>query len=226
MGKGKPAADISGQRFDRLIVVSRVGTASGQATWNCACDCGAEVVTTGRNLRSGHTRSCGCLSREMSAERAKAAFTKHGHFTGRKSSQVHNSYQAMIARCTDPNHPAFARYGGRGITICKRWREGFDNFLADMGEPAAGNSIDRIDNDGPYSPENCRWATDEDQNNNASRNRIITHDGMTLTLAQWSDRTGIPYVTLRWRLNAGWDVAKAFATPIRPKATRKPFASA
>jgi hypothetical protein len=132
----------------------------------------------------------------------------------------------MIARCTNKDHPAYDRYGGRGIAVCDRWLNSFEAFLSDMGEPPIGHSIDRIDNDGDYEPGNCRWATDIEQNNNASKNRVVSWNGAPMTLAQLSKATGVSYVTLRWRLDAGWSVAAAVETPVRKKATRRPVASA
>jgi len=116
-----------------------------------------------------------------------------------------------------PTNPGFNNWGGRGITVCDRWLNSFENFLADMGMKPEGNriSIGRIDNDGPYSPENCRWETQEQQQNNTRTNHYITHDGVTLTVTQWARKLGIHPNTLSNRLSCGWSTTKAITTPVQ-----------
>jgi hypothetical protein len=164
--------DLTGQVFGRLTVVSLSGKrgSGGNRFWLCHCQCGNETLVTGSDLRrtTGNTRSCGCLQRERSA----AANTIHGHSGRGSSSPTYYSWQRMKARCYNPNEPNFSNYGGRGITVCDRWRfgedgrSGFECFLADMGEKPPGIVLDRIDNDGNYSPANARWATHEQSANN------------------------------------------------------------
>jgi hypothetical protein len=113
----------------------------------------------------------------------------------------------MIARCTNPNHRSYREYGGAGITVCEQWRT-FANFLSDMGEKPDGRSLDRIDNDGNYSPDNCRWATVHEQARNKSNNTFLTHNGMTMTIAGWAETLGIPQSTISWRLNRGHPIAR------------------
>lgn len=122
----------------------------------------------------------------------------------------------MIARCTNPSHPAFSNYGARGVTVCERWKL-FKNFRHDMG-PAfkLGFSIDRINNDGSYEPSNCRWADRETQNNNTRRNRFIEFNGETMTVGQWSRRIGIKHRTLYIRINRGWPIHEAIGCPVGP----------
>jgi hypothetical protein len=121
----------------------------------------------------------------------------------------------MIRRCTNPDSTGYARYGGRGITVCDRWRESFANFLADMGpKPTPRHTIDRINNDGNYEPGNCRWATGKEQCRNTRRNRYIEHDGRRMTQVEWCEETGMIKATLCCRLKSGWSVAAALTTPV------------
>lgn len=161
--------DMTGMRVGRLLVQERAGTsADGKATWRCACDCGGQIVTVGKQLRDGTTSSCGCLRRDISA----AALRVHGHGSSRKGrSRTFISWAAMVQRCTDPGATSYPRYGGRGITVCDRWLASFPAFLEDMGERPEATSLDRIDPDGNYTPQNCRWADAKVQANNTRRMR-------------------------------------------------------
>lgn len=149
-----------GDRFGRLTIVERAGSsASGEIRWTLQCDCGGTKTTGASYLRRGITRSCGCFQREGVAER----FRKHGG----KGTVEHNAWAAIIQRCTNPKHPAWCNYGGRGITICAEWRHDFAAFLAHVGlRPSDQHSIDRIDNNRGYEPGNVRWATRSVQQSN------------------------------------------------------------
>ena len=159
--------DLTGHRFGRLSVLARgTDTAKGKVRWLCACECGRRTETLRSNLLSGHTRSCGCVSEELSSARGREQLTKHGHAPANGSSREYVSWERAKSRCFNPNSHAYASYGGRGIGMSEEWRRSFDAFLRDMGSRPAGTTLDRIDNDRGYEPGNCRWATPTQQANN------------------------------------------------------------
>lgn len=172
--------DITNQRFGRLVALYFAGrNHSGNARWMCMCDCGTEKICTVSNLRNGGVRSCGCLRVEVRREymlkhrhlfRRPTPHRKHGARVGGAQTPEYYSWSAMLSRCTNPNRGEWKYYGGRGVQVCDRWRgkEGFSNFLADMGlRPSADHSLDRFPNNaGNYEPGNCRWATQTEQNRN------------------------------------------------------------
>lgn len=198
----KEIKNLTGQRFGRLVVVSLAErNRHNQPQWLCQCDCGERVVVRGCSLTSKNTRSCGCL--------AKDTATTHGM----TKTVTYHSWSSMIARCTNPADPEWQRYGGRGIKVCARWLN-FENFLEDMGQRPDGTSLDRIDPNGDYYSQNCRWATPNQQANNRRSNRLLTFGGVTKTVTQWATELGINSTTLSYRIQAGWPVEQALTQPV------------
>lgn len=185
-----------GDRFGRLTVLSRSENRNGRVYWNCQCDCGTRLAIRGLDLPYGDTRSCGCLQRELSADRKRV----HGHSTHRGMSSTYRSWTNMKVRCLNPNYKHYKHYGGRGISVCDRWLNSFKNFLQDMGERPSGLTLERINNNGNYEPGNCKWATIDEQNNNSRNNHKVEFYGAWRTIAQLSRLTGIKYETLQSRL--------------------------
>lgn len=207
-------ADISGQRFGRLLVVEPAGAAryrTGMAVYfRCRCDCGAEILAQRSNLRRA-TRSCGC-DRETISRRGSTPLTH----------PLYKTWAWMIERCHSPASPSYKDYGARGLTVCDRWRKGddaaggLDYFLADMGpRPSKNHSIERRDNGVGYTPSNCFWATRTAQGRNKRNNVLISHNGQTMPVSAWSEQTGIPYFTLMRRVRLGWTAERAVTEPIR-----------
>lgn len=150
--------NLTKKRFGRLIVVAQASNKGRHVQWSCLCDCGNESTTSAYCLRSGQTQSCGCLQKE----RVKEATTKHGMTTSRE----YCSWQSMKSRCYYPENKSYKHYGGCGVEVCTRWRDSFQDFYDDMGNRPNGTTLDRINTHGNYEPDNCKWSTSKEQNNN------------------------------------------------------------
>lgn len=199
--------DLTGRKFTRLLVVKQETTKKGRAMWSCKCECGNTVIVAGHDLLKGHTKSCGCLQRE----RASECSIKHGQ----SHTRMYKIWSNMIQRCTNPKNSRKHRYMNRGITVCQEWvgDYGVENFIkwAMQNGYADNLTIDRIDNNKGYSPDNCRWVTNKTQCNNTCRSRFITYKGKTQTLKQWAEELGINYVTLYYRIvKYNMPIEKAF----------------
>lgn len=201
--------NITGQQFGMLTAQEYIG----RSKWRCLCACGRETIAGSGHLKSGHTKSCGCWKLQRISETHKT----HG---GTKT-RLYNTWQKMRERCNKPTDKNFNRYGGRGIKVCEEWEQSFERFQewAQTNGYADDLTIDRIDNDKGYNPENCRWATEKQQSNNRRSNRLITFNGQTKTLAEWSDILGMKPRTITRRLDKwGWNVKDALT--IKPQPTR------
>lgn len=198
--------DLSGQKFGKLTAISRAKSKGKRTMWNCVCECGNKKVIEAYSLKSGNTQSCGCI------EKLKPNAQKHGmHGT-----RLYNIWSGMKSRCYCKTSSRYKYYGERGIKVCDEWLHDFQAFY----DWAMANgyddtlTIDRIDVNGNYEPDNCRWSTEQEQCNNRTTNRMIGYKGETYTLSQLSELCGVPYFTLRSRLDSGWSVEKALSTPI------------
>ena len=203
---GPKTQDLTGKRFGKFLVIGlnhiKRLPKSHVAMWLCKCDCGNTKILKGQHVR--RMKSCGCT-------RGEGNIT-HGHSMNGIQSPEYRCWSSMIKRCTNHKTKEYPRYGGRGITVCERWRT-FDNFIADMGKKPIGKmAIDRIDNNGNYEPGNCRWATYSEQMRNTRKTHLITFRGQTLCLRDWAKVVGINEMTLLYRLR-NWSLDNAMTTP-------------
>lgn len=211
MGKWR---EVVGQKFNRLLVVDNSGVRRGVAFVKCLCDCGKMIETRKGAVTSGQAKSCGCLQKERFREAVKNIRLTHG----KTRSKEYRIWSSMLQRCCNSNDKSYHNYGGRGITVCERWMN-FKNFFIDMGEkPTPKHSIDRIDNNKGYHPDNCRWATTEQQANNKRDSVRIRFDGKDLTISEWSRLIGISPSGLWYRLyEKKWPVHKALTMPTKAR---------
>ena len=208
--------DLTGKRFGRLVVIERVEShiqPNGQrkTQWLCQCDCGEKIIIKASDLKSGHTRSCGCLRIEK--------ITKHGLF----GTRIYIIWHNIKHRCYNPKDSNYKNYGSRGITMCKEWLNDFHSFYNwamtngyDENAKRGECTIDRIDVNGNYCPENCKWSNAKTQANNTTKTINLTYKGLTHTLSEWSDIVNISRPTLWARLKVHkWSIEKALTTPIK-----------
>jgi hypothetical protein len=199
--------DLTGQDFNRWHV-RKLGPRRGKHTlWECECRCGTVRDVLADSLTSGKSISCGCHKAEVTAARN----FRHGL----RRRPEWNVWQRMIQRCHNSANKSFRLYGGRGVYVCDRWRHDFAAFYADMGpRPSPRHEIDRVRNDGPYEPGNCRWVTHRVNCRNRRNQRLLAHAGETLCLSEWAERIGISPAALLSRIDRqGWSVERALSTP-------------
>lgn len=199
--------DLSGMKFGRWTVIQDAGYCkNNKSVFKCVCDCGNESDVIGGNLTSGISKSCGCWKSEIT----RKLRTTHD----RCKHPLYSRYRLMISRCENPDDAEYKNYGARGIAVCKEWRESFERYANDIGNPPTPkHSVDRIDNDRGYSLDNCRWATKKEQAINRRVSRFIEFDGKTMCLADWSRSLGMKKNSIRARLKKGWSIEKALTTP-------------
>lgn len=214
--------DLTGKKFGRLIVTSKADghiSPNGQrrTMWNCKCNCGNEVTVWAYSLKSGGTKSCGCLKRELSGERILKRCVTHGGTNER----LYGIWHDMHDRCKNKKSKAYKHYGLRGIRVCQEWEDyaKFRDWAIGNGyDPNAKRgetTLDRIDVNGDYCPENCRWVGFITQNNNKRDNRLLTYNGKTQTMTQWAREIGMKDTTLDERLRRGWTVEDALTKPVQ-----------
>lgn len=197
---GVPGVNLQGNRFGNLVVAEKVKIGCGQYKWKCVCDCGKEHLVNTYHLQHGDIKSCGCMHH------------KYGH--GQTNTRLYHIWCTMKARCNRPTAQKYNRYGGRGIKLCDEWQtfENFHEWAINNGY-AENLSIDRIDNDKGYYPENCRWATNIEQANNTSKTRRVNAFGETHTIREWSAITGVDFKLISRRLAKGWEPEPALTVP-------------
>ena len=211
MPKAIPIEEEIGKRYGRLTVISfncYLKKPHGvEKRFNCICECGGKTVSTMHNLRQGIAKSCGC-------ERTKKLLARQVTH-GKTHTKEYRIWQGIMRRCTDATFPAWPRYGGRGITVCDRWRSSFQTFLDDMGcKPDGDYSVERIDNDKGYSPENCKWADRAEQSRNKCTNRWIEVEGKRLVMTDWAKASGASIGRIRDRIDKlGWSEVDAVSKP-------------
>lgn len=198
---------LVGMRFGRLTVLAH---ATRKARWLCRCDCGQTCTPNTGGLQTGHARSCGCLQRETVSR------GKHALRHGQTETKEYRAWCHMKERCLNPRQKSFANYGGRGITVCDRWLTSFEHFFADVGlAPSPRHTVERLDVNGHYEPHNVEWATQLTQQRNRRSNRILTHNGLSLPVSAWAERTGIHMNTLGKRIRDGWPTDRALTEPVQ-----------
>ena len=208
--------DLTGKQFGKLTDIRLAGkTSRGVLKWECLCSCGKRTTVCGSSLKNGDTKSCGCYNREVSTKRIVDLQKAKGS-DGRSKTRLYRVWIGMRNRCNNPKNYSYANYGGRGIRVCSEWEKSYDTFYswAILNGYHEGLSIDRRDNDGDYSPENCQWVTWKEQHRNQRVSRKVAFCGKSQTLIEWSEETGISHGVLSARLRAGWSIEQALTEPV------------
>ena len=205
--------DMTGKKYGRLTAIKLDHKDKrNECYWLCKCDCGNTTIVSGYKLRTGHTRSCGCYREEKRGDRHRSH--------GMTDTKLYTIWRNMKARCHNPKNDMYHRYGARGIKVCDEWRNSFNTFMewANKAGYSEGLSIERVDIDKGYNPENCRWITKKEQYLNRSDSHLVTAFGKTQTIKEWADESGIAFDTIERRLNAyGWDAERAVSQKPRRK---------
>lgn len=207
MRYGNGFKDLTDKQFNHWTVIRIIGKRNGAVFWLCRCVCGHEREISSGPLRQGKPLSCGCKRGTH-----RLTVKRNGKY---RLPPLYAIWAQMIQRCHNPKNAAAKNYLERGIIVCDRWRYSFENFYADMGERTSPkHSLERINNDGNYEPENCKWATKIEQTNNTRQNRILEYRGVKYNTTQLATFTGVPYKRLEYRLRCGWSVEKAVNEPV------------
>lgn len=206
-----PKYDLIGHKINRLTIQQVFRGDAVNKGYQCValCDCGTVKQIRVCEVLANRIKSCGCIRTE-----------KHGRPSANRThnksgSRIYKMWHSMNGRCHSQESQAYKYYGDRGIEVCQQWRSpnGFAQFLADMGDPGPGKSIDRINNDGNYEPGNVRWVTQKEQTRNTRRNRLITFEDQTMCIADWSVKTGLSPQCITHRIDVGWPVEQALSLP-------------
>ena len=214
-GAMSTSENLAGRRFGRLEALSKSGkNARNYALWLCRCDCGQQTIAASAELKKGRTRSCGCLRREVAADK----FKSHGM----SDTPAFKSWRSAKDRCSNKAHHAYGKYGGAGITMCPEWISSFEAFYSCMGARPSNTTLDRIDNSKGYEPGNCRWASKKEQSTNSKWPRLISHSGITLNISEWEMLKGFKAGLIQRRILSGWPTARAIETlprKLKPKSS-------
>lgn len=210
--------NLSGNKFDRLEVLERAreNAPGNEIQWICRCSCGSTITVRRGDLIKGKVKSCGCLKRESSRENGKKCITH-----GMTRTRLYKEWAGMKQRCYNVNSPIYKDYGFRGIVVCDEWKDDYMAFYEwsiksgyDETAPRGVCTLERKDNNGPYSPENCRWATIKEQSLNKRNTVRLTYNGETLLIPEWAERTGLSSDVIRQRRKKGWPVQRILTEPL------------
>jgi hypothetical protein len=203
------ALDLIGKKFNRLLVVKKNGRKNQKVMWECVCDCGNTTFVSTFYLTHNKVRSCGCLHKEQLIERNTTHNQRH--------TNLYETWKKMKDRCRNINTKEYKNYGGRGVKVCDEWINDFQSFYdwSYSNGYAEHLTIDRIDNNGNYCPENCRWISLKEQQRNKRTNKMISYKGQVRCLSEWCEILNLKYPTINGRLHRNWSIEKAFETPIK-----------